>query len=1727
MPSPSSSKPNTPALPRKMSTCPPSAMSTSHDPIAMPNEKRTEPERPILLSRSPSMFNPSSLHVPNDALGRRGTQKRVALPEPTSEEPFPPMLTKTRAEVSEQALDSMNAKIENRRSSSDDSSESEVEVVPSSKRKGSNFRLSTSNNPRRSNSKSAHSYGSSMNLSTDLLSKMMKYKEKYTKIVVMNPAYIKISEAISSTKTQIYFLNAVHIIDIIVIVVLISFISGSTLPTINYYNLIHAILGTLGKFSLVVGTSLSQIIAKEYVARSVIKKSSGVPLCTITRNPRTFNPDEGRLLRQTFIASLFLLEMALWLFVLQIKWTPVSTELGEYPCIPATYPSTPTFLEDIPGFLAGDASLATVYNYGLPLEDGLIGGWAAWPLAAPSFQFDVEGDGIVYAFTVSCGDTEISKTNVSALHIELIDSFLWTNEYNAVISIKIPAYAHNWFQYANHSVQQKCTVKYVMGTGHIKFTFVADEWEMVTGGQMTQLMIQDTIITQRMDTSLYFDEITKLMGSTTSNIEIVSWFVEVFVACMNGTYFPPTQAGLTSNLFQWGASGSFYDLNNTSEGISGAIGSMSHYVLMQYNGSAMTTCLYSGVQSSGIIVVPRYVSIVLLAAAIFCFLCQVMQLLRWALTSSNGSLTDVVAEILDSPLLLLHYFRRSISSVIPDIKNGDHSLRNLDDMFGKINVRLGEDKATRGELAGNAVLDIPNKLVALREKRHYTFMNSAKKTDIALYACKNLLKKIPFLKYTLKDGRQKDFFGLVTASLTEQFFRPGSTIMQQGEIGHEMFFLVDGSVNVIVDDVVMKTLKKGSFFGELALVKNIPRTATVVAVKYCNTFCLSTADFHNIVDQFPDIKSKIEKVCDPPPFQREASTESNDAPKGRISLGLDPAVKAKRVSIDSSLFHQPLAIAPRPSTIQYSASHDVGSCANKDQPLDDCSYDSSLHERKSLESLRRTPSSKMTPGRRKSSIISTRRRLSFMVNNGQNDDNGSDGDSDEDDDVPEFKTRSSGRTSSAKVETPVRISVSSKKNTNGKISQLSHVHIEKDLSQQNILKTSTILESKEEKSIPPADTSSRSLRHHSHFSMASDMTDEGMIAKWGRLREDLLDTIYNSTIFQSMLWAYESTTFLIYFCTLLHLAVLSALILLLRYAIGVQVSGILFYNMVHAVTSMLGKVSFGVGLYAAQLISREFTARNMIKRGKGVSLTAILHPVPILRLNAEEGKTLRYIFIAALLLIEATVWFLGIEMEWVPTTSTIGVLPCTRVSYPLKPIIPDSLGNFLQGDSDLSMIYSYGLPLADGVAGGMAAWPLAFPSANFSVSQNGIGFATNVVCGDLKLADPATANGKTQFKIMSSELWSTMYSAQIFVQLPAGSHNWVQFADNDITQLCDVRYIMGDAYIKFGFISDEWGGITSNAIQSISAGNYTANIYSTLDAYYGHFQDEFTVNDKYSNITSWVSEGIITALNNTSYSTSQGALFCNLFQWGTLPDGYYHTEVTWKGVAAVVAMIAHYVLLQYDNTAISECQYDGMQGAGIIECPSYVTILTVISIVICIISELAQLFWWFLLSGGGDKNDRAAKILYSPTQLLYDIHKGASDLLNDAFGDDQSHDTIKEHYKEVLVRFGESRHTRPNPVGTLVLGAPSEGLQQRWKQWGDNPCAEKKTIPLTLNQMSELKYQKLVQLNERLKLEDELPRVKVSEAAKAMIQYVLSTPDPLTQPTKPEFVAENQFTKQA
>ncbi|KAI9330761.1 hypothetical protein BDR26DRAFT_922431 [Obelidium mucronatum] len=599
-------------------------------------------------------------------------------------------------------------------------------VSKSDKRRGS-ILAAASNSLQRTLSKaskhkkdmSVKSHGSSLNISNDMLARTLRLYEKYRALIVNSGPFQFIYGCAVSTKFQIYVFTLFHTLDLVLITVL--------LPSIGYYNLVHAVLGSLGKVGFFTGYGATYLIAKEYVASSLVKKGKGVPLSTVAVPPTQFNPPEGATLRTLFVGSLFVVEGAMWYLILLMQWTPVSTALGEFDCIPATYPTRPKLLANVPGFLQGDTSLGVLYNYGLPLQDGLIGGWSAWPLAAPSRKFDVEGPGIVYAYMVSCGDlrrasndTSIASGHPERIEFQLDQSELWTNMYTAMISVRFPARMHNWEQESDHDVIQKCTIAYVMGEGRIKFTFVADEWEMVTGGQIGQIWLEDQVLHKKDPASIrYFHDVSQYLGPTDKHIEVVDWFVEAFGDCVNNTFYEPTQQGGLVNMYQWGVQDGKYDMSQTWQGIAGGIGAMSHYILMQYNGSEVASCRYSGIQHSGIIDIPEPVALLMLSTVIICFVTQTMQLLRWALTSGGSAKTDQVALILNSPLLLLYYMRASITSLIPDIKSGDHSTRSIRLHMKTIFVRLGEDKKTRGEPVGNLIISTPKNVLAMSDKREY------------------------------------------------------------------------------------------------------------------------------------------------------------------------------------------------------------------------------------------------------------------------------------------------------------------------------------------------------------------------------------------------------------------------------------------------------------------------------------------------------------------------------------------------------------------------------------------------------------------------------------------------------------------------------------------------------------------------------------------------------------------------------------------------------------------------------------------------------------------------------------------------------------------------------------------------------------------------------------------------------------------------------------------------
>ena len=74
-----------------------------------------------------------------------------------------------------------------------------------------------------------------------------------------------------------------------------------------------------------------------------------------------------------------------------------------------------------------------------------------------------------------------------------------------------------------------------------------------------------------------------------------------------------------------------------------------------------------------------------------------------------------------------------------------------------------------------------------------------------------------------------------------------------------MYFLTKGSVKVVMDNKVMAILKEGDYFGEVALIKNVKRTASVLSTEYCAVYVLNKQDFNEILSIYPEFAEEIKQ----------------------------------------------------------------------------------------------------------------------------------------------------------------------------------------------------------------------------------------------------------------------------------------------------------------------------------------------------------------------------------------------------------------------------------------------------------------------------------------------------------------------------------------------------------------------------------------------------------------------------------------------------------------------------------------------------------------------------------------------------------------------------------------------------------------------------------------------------------------------------------------------------
>ena len=69
------------------------------------------------------------------------------------------------------------------------------------------------------------------------------------------------------------------------------------------------------------------------------------------------------------------------------------------------------------------------------------------------------------------------------------------------------------------------------------------------------------------------------------------------------------------------------------------------------------------------------------------------------------------------------------------------------------------------------------------------------------------------------------------ASIADEIDLPeGKVLTREGRTGHEFFVLLEGTADVTRNSKHIRTLGPGDFFGEIALVSRIPRTATVTTL---------------------------------------------------------------------------------------------------------------------------------------------------------------------------------------------------------------------------------------------------------------------------------------------------------------------------------------------------------------------------------------------------------------------------------------------------------------------------------------------------------------------------------------------------------------------------------------------------------------------------------------------------------------------------------------------------------------------------------------------------------------------------------------------------------------------------------------------------------------------------------------------------------------------------------
>ena len=88
----------------------------------------------------------------------------------------------------------------------------------------------------------------------------------------------------------------------------------------------------------------------------------------------------------------------------------------------------------------------------------------------------------------------------------------------------------------------------------------------------------------------------------------------------------------------------------------------------------------------------------------------------------------------------------------------------------------------------------------------------------------------------------------------------GQALFQEGESSDVMYVLMSGIAEIIVHDRVMETAEAGAILGEMAMIEDSTRSATVIAKSDCTLFPITRKRFNFLIQQTPNFALHIMRV---------------------------------------------------------------------------------------------------------------------------------------------------------------------------------------------------------------------------------------------------------------------------------------------------------------------------------------------------------------------------------------------------------------------------------------------------------------------------------------------------------------------------------------------------------------------------------------------------------------------------------------------------------------------------------------------------------------------------------------------------------------------------------------------------------------------------------------------------------------------------------------------------